>query len=88
VYADYNFNVRYNVGGGYGRYQQPIADGPWDSAFKLWAGFSLMEETTVFRLDWDHYQPGTPSGELEPDAVDTVTLRIIFSMGPHKAHQF
>lgn len=88
AYADYNFKIRYNVGGGYERYQQPIPDGPWDAAFKLWAGFSLMEETTVFRLDWDHYQPGAPSGESEPDAVDTVTLRIIFSMGPHKAHQF
>jgi hypothetical protein len=48
-----------------------------------------MEETTVFRLDWDHFQPGTPEGEADaPDAVNTVTLRIIFSMGPHKAHQF
>ncbi len=89
AYADYNFKIRYNVGGGYERYQQPIPDGPWDSAYKLWAGFSLMEETTVFRLDWDHFQPGTPDGEPNsPDAVDTVTLRILFSMGPHKAHQF
>lgn len=89
AYADYNFKTRYNLGGGYERYQQPIPDGPWDHAYKLWAGFSLMEETTVFRIDWDHYQPGTPEGEMEaPDAVNTVTLRVIFSMGPHKAHQF
>lgn len=89
AYVDYNFKVRYNLGGGYERYRQPIPDGPWDYAFKAWAGFSLMEETTVFRLDWDYYQPGTPPGGSEtPAAVNTVTLRVIFSMGPHKAHQF
>jgi hypothetical protein len=89
LYADYDFKTRYNVGGGYERYQEPIADGPWDQAFKAWVGFALLEETTAFRLDWDHFSPGTPSGTTEsPDAVNTVTLRVIFSMGPHKAHQF
>jgi len=88
-YADYNFKLRYNVGGGYERYQRPMADGPWDSAFKLWAGLALMEETTAFRLDWDHYLPGNPDA-AGPDleAINTITLRAIFSMGPHKAHQF
>lgn len=89
AYADYNFKTRYNVGGGYERYQQPVADGPWDQAFKLWVGFSLMEETTAFRLDWDRFEPGTPDGVAEsPDAINTITFRAIFSMGPHKAHQF
>jgi hypothetical protein len=88
VYADYNFKTRYNVGAGYERYQQPIPDGPWDQAFKVFAGFSLMEETTAFRLDWDRYQAGTPLGAAEPDPINTLTLRVIFSMGPHKAHQF
>ncbi len=88
VYADYNFKTRYNVGGGYERYRQPVPDGPWDHAIKVFAGFSLLEETTAFRLDWDHYQPGAPAGMPDADAVDTVTLRVIFSMGPHKAHQF
>lgn len=88
-YADYNFNLRYNFGGGYERYRRPVADGPSDQAFKVWAGLSLMEETTAFRVDWDHYIPGNP-GEVGPgsDPINTVTLRAIFSMGPHKAHQF
>jgi hypothetical protein len=89
LYADYNFKIRYNLGGGYERYRRPVADGPWDQAFKLWAGLSLMEETTAFRLDWDHYMPGNPDAAgPQPDAINTVTLRAIFSMGPHKAHQF
>jgi hypothetical protein len=87
LYADYNFKLRYNVGGGYERYRQPVVDGPWDDALKLWAGLSLMEETTAFRIDFDHYRPGAVAGP-EPDAINTITLRAIFSMGPHKAHQF
>jgi hypothetical protein len=89
VYADYNFKTRYNLGASYERYQQPVTDGPWDQAFKVYAGFSLMEETTAFRIDWDHFEPGSPDGSAESlEAVNTVTLRVIFSMGPHKAHQF
>jgi hypothetical protein len=87
LFADYNFKLRYNVGGGYEHYQRPVEGNPWDNAFKLWAGLSLMEETTAFRLDWDHYTPGVTAGP-EPDAINTITLRAIFSMGPHKAHQF
>ena len=48
-----------------------------------------MEETTAFRLDWDHFVPGTPPAAPETRRrSNTVTLRVIFSMGPHKAHQF
>lgn len=88
VYADYNFRTRYNAGGGYERYRQPIADGGWDQAFKLWIGFSLLEESTAFRLDWDHYMPGDSALADTSDTINTITLRAIFSMGPHKAHQF
>lgn len=88
IYADYNFKTRYNAGAGYERYRQPIADGPWDQALKMWVGLSLMEETTAFRLDWDRYSPGAPDGAESADPINTITLRAIFSMGPHKAHQF
>lgn len=89
VYADYNFSPRYDAGVQYERFQQPTADRTWDQAFGAFVGLSLMEETTSFRLDWNHLIPGTPTGATEdPKAVDTVTMRVIFSMGPHKAHQF
>ena len=89
LFADYNFNTRYNVGAGYERWQDATPEKTWNNAVKVFAGYSLMEETTAFRLDWDHWSPGTPEGSLDdPDAIDTVTLRVIFSMGPHKAHQF
>jgi hypothetical protein len=89
VYADYSCSPRWNAGALYERYQRPEADTPWDTACKVFAGFALMEETTAFRLDWDHYRPGRAAGAAaDPPAVNTVTLRVIFSLGPHKAHQF
>ena len=88
AYADYNFALRYNLGAGYERWQEPTSDKTWDQAFKAFAGLALMEETTAFRLDWDHRTPGQPTGAPKPQAVNTITMRVIFSMGPHKAHQF
>ena len=89
LYADYNFKTRYNLGAGFERFQDPTPDKTWNTAFKVFAGYSLLEETTAFRLDWDHFSPGTPTGvTVAPSDVNTVTMRVIFSMGPHKAHQF
>jgi hypothetical protein len=82
VYADYNFAQRYNVGGSYERFQEPTPEKAWDQAFGAFAGFALLEETTAFRGDWVHSMPDVG------DAIDTFTFRVIFSMGPHKAHQF
>lgn len=89
AYADYNFSPRYDAGVQFERYQQPTTDKTWDQAFGAFVGLSLMEETTSFRIDWNHFVPGTPTGVSPgPDTVDTVTMRVIYSMGPHKAHQF
>lgn len=82
VYADYNFATRYNAGASYERFQEPTPDEEWADAFGVFAGFSLLEETTAFRGDWVRSAPA------EGDAVNTFTLRVIYSMGPHKAHQF
>lgn len=88
VFADYAFSPRWNAGLVVERYQQPGDDSVWDAAFGAFAGLSLLEETTSFRLDWNRFSPGVPDGVETPDAVNTLTLRAIFSMGPHKAHQF
>jgi hypothetical protein len=89
LFADYTFDPRWNAGAAYERWQSPADGETWDQAFRLFAGMKLLEETTALRLDWEHLQPGAPDGATEdPEAVNTVTLRVIFSMGPHKAHQF
>jgi hypothetical protein len=89
LFADYNFSQRYNAGLSYERYQSDTADKTWNAAFGLFAGLALMEETTAFRADWSHFTPGRPPDALtqSPD-TNTFTLRVIYSMGPHKAHQF
>ena len=89
AFADYNFSPRYDAGALLERYQQPTAAKAWDQAFGAFVGLSLMEESTSFRLDWNHFMPGAPSGATsDPKAINTVTMRVVYSMGPHKAHQF
>jgi hypothetical protein len=89
LYADYNFGPRYDAGLSYERFQQATTDRTWDQAIGAFAGLALMEETTSFRLEWSRSMPGRTTGRTTaPKAVDTVSIRVIYSMGPHKAHQF
>jgi hypothetical protein len=89
AYADYNFSPRFNAGLLYERYGRPGDESTHDAAIGAFFGYSLMEETTSFRIDWNHFMPGTPDGSTaDAPAINTITLRAIFSMGPHKAHQF
>jgi hypothetical protein len=82
LFGDYNFDLRWNVGASYERFQQDNHAKAWDDAFGVFAGFALMEETTAFRAGWERFQPA------DGDAINTFTMRVIYSMGPHKAHQF
>ena len=86
AFADYNWARRYNAGASYERYEDPDAPGETVAAVGVFTGLALMEETTVFRLDWRRIQRDTPAGTDDP--VQRLTLRVVFSMGPHKAHQF
>lgn len=94
LYADYSLSTRSNLGASFERFQQPTPDRNWESAVGLFAGFALMEETTAFRLSWERHQlpePGAAEDGLVaggPEAVHTFILRVLYSLGPHKAHQF
>ena len=88
VYADWAFDPRWNAGVSYERWQDDGDTRVTHSAFGAFAGLALMEETTAFRIGWERLMPGAPAGGEAPDAVDTLTLRVVWSMGPHKAHQF
>ena len=81
-FADYTTQKRYNMGLKYEYFQRPESDKPWDQSVGAFAGLALMEETTLFRLNWDRFIPHGGS------AYNTYTLQVVFSMGPHKAHQF
>ena len=82
IFADYGWATRYNLGASYEGYQRPTTNEEWDQSVGAFAGYSLLEETTAFRFDWRRILPDV--GE----DFDQFTLRVIFSMGPHKAHQF
>jgi hypothetical protein len=82
VFADYNWAARYNAGAAYEGFQRPTAAKQWDQGVGIFAGLALMEETTVFRAEWHRSIPD------DTQAVDTFTLRVLFSMGPHKVHAF
>jgi hypothetical protein len=82
LYGDYNFDLRWNAGVSYERYQQDDDAGGWNSALGVFAGFALMEETTALRAGWERFDAA------DGQAINTYTMRVIYSMGPHKAHQF
>ena len=88
VFADYAFATRYDAGVSFETFERPSAAAERDQAFGAFAGLALLEESTVFRIGWEHFMPGATGGGHDPKAIDTLTLRVIYSMGPHKAHQF
>jgi hypothetical protein len=90
AFADFNWKQRYDAGASFEHYQDPNASSHDVNSYGAFAGLALMEETTVFRLDWRHTTRSgvVPATSTALDAVNELTLRVIFSMGPHKAHQF
>ena len=82
VFADLKFKQRWNAGIIYDQYNPPENKNMTNSAVKGFVGYSLLEETTLLRLTCERFKP---ENNL---AVRTVMLQVLFSMGPHKAHQF
>jgi len=89
AFGDLHWARRYDVGLSVESFQDPAAGGGRRSAFGAFAGLALLEETTAFRLDARRVLPARPVGATaDPAAVHELTLRVLFSMGPHKVHQF
>jgi hypothetical protein len=82
LFADYHWARRYNAGVSYERFREPIRAGDAAHGFGAFAGYALMDETLLVRWVYDRFKPRT--GE----ETSTVRLHVIYSMGPHKAHQF
>jgi len=82
AFADLKFWQRYNAGVIYDQYNPIENKSLTNRAVKGFVGFSLLEETTLLRLSYEHFKPENSS------AVHTVMFQVLFSMGPHKAHKF
>jgi hypothetical protein len=82
AFADLKFRQRWNGGIIYDQYQPLENKNITNRAVKCFLGYSLLEETTLFRLAYEQFMPEGSS------VVTTWTFQVLFSMGPHKAHQF
>lgn len=80
-YANYLFHTRYNGGVLFEMYQDPDKRNDLDKAIKPFVGFSVLEESTLIRLSYEYFVSGAVK-------KNTVEAQLMFSMGPHKAHQF
>lgn len=88
-------------------YEQNIPEGRYNTdlavfdtknsttALTVFAGFSLLEETTLFRLAgrWTSYSINDSNYLVDPTETSkkgefTLIGQLIFSIGPHKAHEF
>jgi len=82
AFWDLYFMQRWNAGILYSQYTPQENISLTDSEVTYFVGFSFLEETTLLRLAYNQFIPqGAPVN-------NTVTLQLLFSMGPHKAHQF
>jgi hypothetical protein len=82
AFADYRYQGRYNGGLLAEQWQREGAASRTDRSLKIFGGYAVLEESTLLRLAVEHFMPeGGP-------AVNTFSAQLLFSMGPHKPHQF
>jgi len=79
---DYHFKTQYNGGLLFEQWDEATTQIETNRAVRGFLGYAVLEESTLLRLSLEHFMP--ESGE----AINTLALQLIFSMGPHKAHQF
>ncbi len=82
AFADLKFWQRCNGGVLYEQYNPAENKNLTNRTVKGFVGYALLEETTLFRLTYEEFIPeGSP-------VVHTCMFQVLFSMGPHKAHQY
>ena len=85
VFADYQFHKVFSVGSRYDWSQAPYSTDNTASAVAVWFGFYPVEETLAFRLQYQH----TSLEDIgQSQSINSIALQILFSLGPHRAHQF
>ncbi len=98
IYFDYQFFKQFSVGAKYDFTYGVIGDDysattlsndelNTTSGIEGWIGFYPVEETLAFRLS-TQYLFFNLADNMTKDGETTITLQMVFSLGPHKAHQF
>ena len=83
LFADYRFAQRWNAGAILEQAEHAEEEGASTERIGVFAGFQLMEETTVVRLLLRH-----TDGDEIAEPYNEAVLQLVFSLGPHKAHWF
>jgi len=81
---DYTFGV---IGDDYSATTLSNDDQNKTSGIEVWLNYFPVEETLAFKLS-TQYLYFNLADNMSKDGETTVTLQMIFSLGPHKAHQF
>jgi len=98
IYFDYQFIKQFSIGAKYDYTFGVIGDdysastlsndgSNKTSGIEGWIGYYPVEETLAFRLS-TQYLFFNLADNMTKDGETTITLQMIFSLGPHKAHQF
>lgn len=98
IYFDYQFQKKFSIGAKYDFTYGIIGDDYSSSTLSNddmnktsgiegWIGYYPVEETLAFRLS-TQYLFFNLSDNISMDGQTTITLQMVFSLGPHKAHQF
>ncbi len=83
AFLDWRFAQRFNLGAIAERFDHPEEDGVSGKRAGVFAGFQVMEETTMVRL----LLRRTDGTEVHRPVREAI-LQLVFSLGPHKAHWF
>jgi hypothetical protein len=97
-YVDYQFLKQFSVGAKYDYTYGVIGDEPSyntlsndnmnkTQGIEYWIGYYPIEETLALRLGAQHLIFDL-ADNLKRDSETTIELQMLFSLGPHKAHQF
>ena len=98
IYFDYQFIKQFSVGAKYDFTYGVIGDDysattlsnddlNKTSGIEGWIGYYPVEETLAFRLS-TQYLFFNLADDMTKEGETTITLQMVFSLGPHKAHQF
>ncbi len=83
AFFDWRFAQRWNLGAIVERFDHPEEEGVTRKRAGAFAGFQVMEESTMVRLLLRR-----TDGTGMTSAVREAVLQLVFSLGPHKAHWF
>ncbi|MGE5683482.1 MAG: hypothetical protein ACM34K_21690 [Bacillota bacterium] len=98
IYFDYRFSKIFSLGAKYDfTYGLPGEAPSYNTlsnddrnkthGISEWIGYYPVEETLALRLGAQHLFFSLPDN-LSADSQTTITLQLLFSLGPHKAHPF